>query len=229
MGAPQGRCWRSIIIFLNIDPPMSSAIYSCSYFPNIAYLSSMLHYDEVLIEGKENYVRQSYRSRCFIKGPNGILPLIVPVIGGRKKILIKEIKIAYDESWRDQHLRSIVSCYGKAPFFEHYFDYIEPIFRKKHIFLYDLCIDTMTLCLKMLKLEISWKATEDFVRRYESPQNDLRNIFQAKDLETLPFFFHPQKYFQLFGKQFVANLSVLDLIMSTGTQAPDVLRASFLG
>ena len=206
---------------------MVSTIYSCAYFPNIAYLSSMLYQDQVYIEKEENFIRQSYRSRCYINGANGILPLIVPVQKGRKKVLIQDIRIANDEPWMDQHERSIISSYGNAPFFDHYFEEVSQIINKKHVFLYDLCLESLTLCLKMLKMEIELLETQDFVKKIESPHKDFRNIFLAKDLETHPDFYHPDPYFQLFGKQFARNLSVIDLIFCEGPMSLNILKASF--
>jgi hypothetical protein len=204
------------------------AIYSCAYFPNIAYVSSMLFQDSIYIERWENYIRQSYRSRCFINGANGILPLSIPVEGGRKKIPIKDIRIVSDQSWIDQHLRSIMSAYGNAPFYDHYIDDLHMFFEQKHTFLYDLSIESMTLCLKMMNLKIKWKETEEFSHEYETGENDFRNEFNAKNREDLPKFFIPQKYFQLFGKQFAVNLSILDLIMCEGPQASSILQGSYL-
>ncbi|NNF36308.1 MAG: hypothetical protein HKN68_19550 [Saprospiraceae bacterium] len=188
----------------------------------------MLFQDEIYIEKWENYVRQSYRSRCLINAANGVLALSVPVEGGRSKKLIKDIRIVSGNSWIDQHLRSIMSAYGKAPFFEHYIGDIESFFQKRYTFLYDLSIESMTLCLKMMNLKIQWKETSTFIHDYNKGEKDFRNEFNAKNSEGYPDFFKPQEYFQLFGKQFAVNLSILDLIMCEGPQASSILRGSFI-
>ena len=180
-----------------------------------------------MIEKWENFVRQSYRSRCYINGANGVLPLSVPVEGGRKKILVKDIKIHNDSRWKDEHVRSIMSAYGKAPFYEHYIDQVLSFFGKNHKFLLDLSLESMTLCLKMLNTELKWQETEDFVHEVHPGEKDFRNAFNAKNLLDFPEFFKPVEHFQLFGKQFVANLSVLDLIMCEGPQSSTILRSSF--
>jgi hypothetical protein len=189
----------------------------------------MLFQDEIYIEKCENYVRQSYRSRCLINAANGVLPLSVPVEGGRKKTLINDIRIIPDDSWIDQHLRSIMSAYGKAPFYDHYIEDIQSFFQRRHTFLYDLSLESMTLCLNMMNLKIDWRETDKFIHIYSGGQKDFRNEFNTKNPEGYPKFFQPQKYFQLFGKQFAANLSILDLIMCEGPQASSILRACYLG
>lgn len=204
-----------------------TAVYSCAYFPNIAYMSSMLFHDKILIEKWENYIKQSYRSRCYIVGANGIQPLIVPVEGGRKKKLIKDIRISSREPWSSRHYKSIASAYGKAPYYEHFIDGFQAILSKRHTFLFDLCIETLTVCLGMLGIEKMFSETEKFIHSYVDGENDLRAIFDAKNPGSYPEFYIPQKYFQLFGKHFVDNLSVIDLIMSEGPQALSILKSSF--
>jgi len=189
----------------------------------------MLFQDEIYIEKWENYIRQSYRSRCLINAANGVLPLSVPVEGGRKKTLIKDVRIISDDSWIDQHLKSIMSAYGKAPFYDHYIEEIQSFFQRRHSFLYDLSLESMTLCLKMMNLKIDWRETNNFIHLYDGGEKDYRNEFNAKNPEGYPEFFRPQKYFQLFGKQFAANLSILDLIMCEGPQASSILRDCYLG
>jgi len=188
----------------------------------------MLFQDEIYIEQWENYIRQSYRSRCLINAANGVLPLSVPVEGGRKKTLIKDVRIISDDNWIDQHLKSIMSAYGKAPFYEHYIEDIQLFFQKRHTFLYDLSLESMTLCLKMMNLKIDWRETDNFIHSYDGDIKDLRNEFNAKNPKGYPEFFREQEYFQLFGKQFAANLSILDLIMCEGPQASSILRACYL-
>jgi len=187
----------------------------------------MLSREDIYIEKYENFVRQSYRSRCYILGANGVIPLIVPVRGSRKKILIKDIKIENDELWQAQHLKSIMSAYGNAPFFEHYFPLIESFYSKKYTRLFDLCIASLTLCLKMLDISKKWQVTDDYQKYKNLVIMDLRNEFKAKELNVFPDFFQSLEYFQLFGKQFASNLSTLDLIFCEGPRALAVLRGSY--
>ncbi|MBK6986730.1 MAG: WbqC family protein [Bacteroidetes bacterium] len=65
----------------------------------------MFHYDNCIIEHYENYIKQTYRSRCDIYSPNGLLTLSVPLVKRNKRQIIKDAKISYDTHWQVLHWR----------------------------------------------------------------------------------------------------------------------------
>ena len=68
------------------------------------------------MEHKEHYQRHSLRNRTYIIGANNTLLLTVPVVSkNSSKTLIENIKIATN-NWKKQHINSIQSFYGSAPF-----------------------------------------------------------------------------------------------------------------
>jgi len=82
--------------------------------------------DEILVEREENYLKQTYRNRCYILSANGTHPLSVPVfLGSIHKTPVKEIRIDYSKRWQQVHLRAVVASYRASPFFEFYFEEIE--------------------------------------------------------------------------------------------------------
>ncbi|MBI2731325.1 MAG: WbqC family protein, partial [Sphingobacteriales bacterium] len=92
----------------------------------------------IKIEQYEEYQKNSFRNRCILMGPNGLLPLSVPLVNGRhQKGLVRDIRICYKENWPLRHWRSIHDAYRKSPFFEVYMDDIKSFFESKPIFLFD--------------------------------------------------------------------------------------------
>jgi hypothetical protein len=128
-------------------------IIDLHYLPSLEYFACILQHDTIQIEAYEYYEKQSYRNRCKILASNKIDVLSVPVQNGNSKIIVKDIKVEYHQDWVRRHWGAIYSAYGKAPFFEYYADYFANIFEKKPDFLFDLNMELLTICLKLLKVE----------------------------------------------------------------------------
>lgn len=189
------------------------------YLPSLAYMSLFLQAPEVRLEAHENYLKQSYRNRCFLLGPHQVEQLTVPVLGGNKKIPIKEIEIDYRQPWQQQHLRSMQSCYGKAPFFEHYFPYFEQAYAKKPTTLWELNSSLLTLCLKLLALPTTLAESQTYKKNTNQELLDLRSVLRGKQPDETAAWYQYKAYNQIFGAGFVANLSVVDLLFCEGPAA----------
>src|SRR5690349_1049815 len=99
--------------------------------PCLAYFAALISRPEIVVEKYEHYEKQSFRNRCYIKGPHRIESLIVPVTGKSGKPLITDIRIDYNQKWLNNHWRTIRTAYGNAPFFEYYAPDVENILFKK--------------------------------------------------------------------------------------------------
>ena len=70
------------------------------------------------------------------------------------------------------------------------------------------------------------RITEAYGKEYKSPHTDLRGIISPKTEISGYDFFSPEPYPQIFGKDFVANLSVLDLLFCEGPNARTIIKKS---
>ncbi len=205
-----------------------TVLVEAQYLPPIEFFCAILDAKDILIEAEEHYIKQTYRNRCYIKGANKILPLSIPVINGNKKILIKDIKIDHEQRWAAEHWRSIQSAYGKAPYYEFFADYFDRELHKKQKFLIDLNQNILTICLKLLKLEKPVGRTKAYHKDTEGNILDLRGIISPKEDYTKRQIYHPVEYIQVFGKDFAANLSVIDLLMNEGPNALTIVTKSLV-
>lgn len=198
---------------------MKTALIDLHYLPSLEYFACLKQFDQIVIEKEEHFVKQTYRNRCHILGANAIDRLSIPVIGGNKKIKVKDIVIDHEQKWLHVHWRSISSAYGRAPFYEFYVDFFETVFLKREKFLFDFNFQLMTLCLKFLGMDPIIKFSETFEMSPEKNIIDLRSVIHPKKRFELNNFYQPVVYQQVFGKAFVANLSIIDLLFCEGPNA----------
>lgn len=192
-------------------------LVSTAYLAPVEYFSLISYADEVLIESEENYLKQSYRNRCYILSAHGPQLLSVPVYqGSQHKTPIKEIRIDYTKRWQQVHLRAIVASYNSSPYFQFYFENIEKIISSKTDLLLDLNLELIKSVLKMLNMETKLFYTTCFV-----PAEEAENDFRYKITPKAESDFSSKEYRQVFdnGSGFVRGLSILDLIFNMGPEA----------
>ena len=200
-------------------------IIDLQYLPQAKYFALLLTEPELEIDGYEHFVKQTYRNRCRILTANGIDELSIPVLGGRRKILAKDIRIDYSQKWLNRNWRAIQSAYGKAPFFEYYAEDFLAIYHKSYEFLFDLTHDLLTQCLDFLQFDIKLKFTEEYHDLQNMPQNDYRSMISPKSNPDFINTYNQLTYRQVFGNEFVNNLSVIDLIFCEGPRAGEIIKS----
>ena len=185
------------------------------YNPPVQYFRQVLQSDGLLIEQHENYVKQSYRNRCHVLTAQGVVPLSIPILKGnsKDKTIITEIEIAYSQKWFNVHWRTLQAAYGRAPYFEFYGDYIQQVYERQPKYLFELNVELLKLYLKLLRINKPLNFTDTY--QSEAPANvlDLRNRIHPK---IIPDNLHVKPYTQVFGKQFVPELSIIDLLFTQG-------------
>ncbi len=195
------------------------------YLPPLEYFV-LLSGRMVYLDMHEHYEKQTYRNRCYILGPHQVEKLTVPVQGGSKKVKTSEILIDYRQKWLLQHWRALQAAYGKAPFFEHYAPYFLEVFEKQPKKLWELNYDLLTLCLKLLQINTTIRLTETYLESTNPAFLDYRSSVNPKKSAIANNIYQPRAYNQIFGKDFVVNLSVADLLFCEGPAAGMILHES---
>lgn len=203
------------------------ALLSTAYLAPVQYYSKFLCFDKIILEQHENYSKQSYRNRCVIASANGPLTLSIPVERtDTLKILIKEVKIDYQTNWQKIHFKAIESAYQNSPYYQFYIDGIIPFYNKKLKFLFDFNNALQEVILKNLELDIVIDFTEDFIFNPEDNFVDFRDSIHPKSRLNKPDkHYIPFSYSQVFDTKFnfFPNLSILDLLFNSGTDAKNIL------
>jgi predicted RNA-binding protein YlqC (UPF0109 family) len=125
--------------------------------------------DAPVIEIWETYHKQTYRYRCRVMTANGVESLSVPVVKvNGNHTMTKDMAISPIEPWQHIHSRCLESAYKAAPYFDHYYDYLRPIFESHFERLIDLNDAALQAVLKMLKVKKEIVHTTDYVREVEN-------------------------------------------------------------
>ncbi|MDO1500046.1 WbqC family protein [Winogradskyella maritima] len=198
------------------------ALISLTAFPNLSHYSIYSNFNEVEIEAQGTYQKQTFRNRYDIFGPNGKLPLTIPVIySSKNKQLYRDVKISNVEKWQSQHLKSLMTAYNSSPFFEYYIDDLMPLFNTTYNFLFEynlICNETLNACVQIDKdLEL----TTQF-KNQNGATFDFRNLAKLKTV--IPYNF--KSYTQMFCVKhgFLPNLSILDLLFNEGPNTLNYLE-----
>ena len=196
------------------------------YLPSVIYFSSLHRTQKIIVEKHEHFVKQSFRNRCHILTAHGVERLVVPLTSKHGKVLITDIRIDYTQKWLNNHWRTIESAYRNAPFFEHYGDQVQKVLQKGHVFLYDLNLELLTICLKWLKSDISIDESTTYEKIPAKGIIDMRNAVHAKKPERYADYYQPVPYPQVFGNKFAEGLSLIDLVFCEGPAARTVVASS---
>ncbi|WP_395633781.1 WbqC family protein [Flavobacterium sp.] len=200
---------------------MNNILIHPGYFPSISHFVAIAQSDLVTFEMDDNFQKQTNRNRMYIYSPNGIQLLNIPIKHSKEAHQkTKDVRLETAFDWQKQHFKSLEAAYRTSPFFEYFEDDIAPIFQKKHTFLMDLNLETMSVVSKCLGLEFDYNETEEYFREV-TDKIDLRGLINGKKDTTV---FEP--YTQVFVEKhgYLNNLSILDLLFNEGRYALDYLK-----
>ena len=132
---------------------MKTAYLSSAYLAPVEYYTKLLAYDKIFIEQHDHYMKQTYRNRCTITGPDGELALSIPTVKpDTPKCPMKDIRISDHGNWRHLHWNAIESAYNNTPFFEYYKDDFRPFYEKKYEFLFDFNEELCRLVCELIDI-----------------------------------------------------------------------------
>ena len=167
------------------------------------------------IEIHESWIKQTYRNRYEICGPNGRMKLIVPTVK-RSRISFADTLIDSRENWNVHHFRSLEAGYNRSPFFEFYKDGLRELFEGARGSLVEFNENALRWSMKKLEIERNIQFTSDYLK--EHPLDH-----RSKDLTS-----YRGEYSQVFQEKrgFVNGLSVLDLLFNLGPAAGAYLHSA---
>lgn len=215
------------------------------YIPGISYFARMAQADRFILADDIQYSAGSRVNRTLIRNGRGTQWLTVPIRKtGKGRQCIQDIKIDPTRHWQKTHWRTIYVNYKYAPYFEHYVDFFEHLYRKEWVFLMDVNLAIIRFIREALGIsgricrsseyKVKPGATErilDLARQlkcetYLAAQADNEFLNEAlfpKAGITLTYFkYNSPQYRQQFAG-FIPNLSMIDLLFNQGPEAKRLL------
>jgi hypothetical protein len=199
-------------------------ILPTSYCAPIEYFALISQHstNEIYIEQKETYPKQTWRNRCTILTSQGLLNLSLPVKKPQgNRTITEKVEIINESMWYLKHWRAITSAYNASPYFLYYQDELEMFFNGNHINLLNFNTLLTKHFLNLLNINTKLHQTKDYCVLNQTV--DYRMVVSPK---KVPIFQDFPVYTQVFApaKAFEPNLSILDLLFNLGPEAGDYLK-----
>ena len=189
--------------------------------------------------------RTTWITRNRFKNDQGTLWMTIPVW---KKGLglqqIREVRICHTGNWKKKHLHSFQSAYAHAPFLKDHVNLLEQIFSQQYDLLIDLNMEIINYIMDFLRIETRivlmseldvWgKGTPliiDICKSLGANQFLVQSSaityynpvqFKSAGLELVSFKKPEYIYPQMRG-DFIANLSILDMMLTCGGNSRNIV------
>lgn len=174
----------------------------------------------IYIEAREHFVKQSWRTRSRILGPNGPEILQVPIVHGGSREM-RDIRVEYTTPWIIRTERALDAAYQSSPFFEHYADGLFAILASQPETLLELNTALTRHILDRLGIAVPLRYTEEYTPEGSLPDDYRSLIHPKRDNTVLRDLCLGRPYYQVFAHKygFTPGLSILDLLFNEGPDA----------
>ena len=199
-------------------------ILPAAYLGSVEYFAHLLC-DDCVIDLGEHFVKRSERNRAQILASGGVMDLTVHVQrANRPRTPMRDVRLDYSKRWQHQHWVSIVSAYRSAPYFDYYAQRIEPFYRQQWRYLLDYNMEYTEALLQMLGVSRTLRVSDVYVEA-AAGVCDCHRPSEPAPAAAASAAVAAEPYIQVFADRmpFVADLSVLDLILCEGPAAIDVV------
>ena len=189
---------------------------------------------------------KKFTNRNKIKIPDGWSWLTVPINKEHKFLPNKLVEINNKENWKEMHWKKITRSYINSKFFKkNYKSFFEEVYNKEWKFLFELnsellrqIIDWLGLKIQIIKeseLNINGNSTErlvnvckelgaeTYVSGVGGKEYMNEKLFQKNNIKIEYQKFQCPTYTQIFGGDFIPNLSIIDLLFNNGSKSLPIL------
>jgi hypothetical protein len=204
----------------NLFDNQMTLLTDLQYFPPVIFFYRLSEAKHCIFDEYEEYQKMSFRNRCTVAGGNGPINMSIPLIGGRsQRTLMKDVRVQNEVKWQANHWKTIMSCYNKSPWFDHYAHELQKLYSTPFVFLKDWNLACMSWITDKMAIKTSISlSTENEVWNDKNEVEDFRGHLMPATINKL----YPQqnRYPQVFEDRvgFIPNLSILDYLFCAGNK-----------
>lgn len=204
---------------------MTTCLAGLQYLPPVEYFVHWLHHPHFVIEANEHYQKKTWRNKTAILSGQGPLTLSVPLTKGKhQEKPIHEVTISYDEPWHKNHFYSLQTAYGKTAFFDEIEAELSGIYFNQPSHLWELNMQILKAITDMTGWDHTFQITEQFESNPPSETIDLRKGVPGGETILAAELIPTYQQVHRFGKPFLPNLSILDVLCHLGPATCEYLR-----
>jgi hypothetical protein len=224
------------------------AILQSDYIPWKGYFDIIRSAEEIILLDNVQYTKRDWRNRNIIKTANGLKWLTIPVkVKGLFNQLICETETV-NNRWTENHWETIKRNYDKSDFFNQYFVFFQETYSivSKYNRLSEINRLFIDLIIAILQIKTTIRSSLEFAVQGKGSERILNICLEAGASEYITgpsglnylekerfkdaginivvadYSFYPE-YCQLYPP-FDHNVSIIDLIFNTGTEAITYMR-----
>ena len=229
---------------------MKIGISQPTFLPWQGYLALINYVDEFIILDDVQFEKRSWQQRNKIKINNKELLLTIPVKSkGKYDQRINEVIINNQTNFIGKHLKSISLSYKKCKYFSNYYPKIENIFNKKFEKLFEINFALISFFIKELNINTKISLSSKFKLKekkqqlidkickikkcshYISSKGSkiyLKNLDETKLNYKISYYDFKNLEYKQSGRNFIPNLSSLDLLFNLGEKSKEYLEKNFV-
>ena len=229
---------------------MKAVIHQPQYFPYPGFFHKLSMADVYIIMDNTQYDKR-YTNRNRIITPTGYTWITVPINKDHKFYPNKEVEINNNISWEEEHWNKIFFSYKNSKFFNLYNDYFNQLYKKKWLYLFELNFETIKKTIEWLdikvdiikesELNIDGKGTERLVNICKAVGAETyisgrglpgkkyldEKIFEKNNIKLSYQQYKSVKYEQHLSKEFVPDLSIIDLLFNEGHNSQNIIKINY--
>jgi hypothetical protein len=226
---------------------MRALVTQSNYIPWKGYFDNMSLSDVFVTYDSVQFTKRDWRNRNQIKTPNGLAWLTIPVqVKGKFEQSVRETRVS-DLDWSRKHLDSLRTNYRQAAGYSEMKDWLEALYRNCNSeWLSEINRYFLNEIASFLQIDIEFHSDTEFMISGDRTE---RLVSICKSLSATEYLTGPAAknymdegkflsegikinyseydgypaYDQIHG-EFTHQVSILDLILNTGSKAPNYLK-----
>lgn len=222
-------------------------ITQSNYIPWKGYFDAIAIADEFVVYDDMQYTKRDWRNRNFIKTPQGLKWLTIPVdVKGKFFQKINETKVS-DSNWNKEHWNILNQAYSKSKCFTEVKDFVQELYMTVDSeYLTDINVHFLKGICEYLEINKQFKLSSEFELKEERTERLLdiclqlsgtdyysgpaakgymnEEIFVNSDINIHYFDYSGYREYEQLYPSFEHGVTILDLIFNEGDKAKYFLK-----